>query len=133
MFQEAVTKKYIEKGADPAKINIGIPLYGRGFTLADPNNSGMHASTSGPSQMGNLVPEAGILGYDEICLNRWPETQTVQGPYAVSGNQWVGYDTAESIKTKVRSLFPLSRRRIIILFLFYRWTTCELWESQITW
>lgn len=100
---ESVVKKYLERGADPAKINIGLPTYGRGFTLADPTNSSMYAPATGPSLMGAYVPEAGILGYDEICHNRWPERWEVQQavPYAVSGNQWVGYETSVSIKGKM--------------------------------
>lgn len=107
----AVIKKCLDAGAAADKINVGLPTYGRGFTLADPAQHGLYAPATGPSLMGNYVPEAGILGYSEICLNRWPETldPEQQSPYAFQGNQWVGYDSRESLVIKVsNTLFLLS-------------------------
>lgn len=64
---------------------------------------GLGAPASGPGQMGAVIPEAGVLAYADICLNQWPETwdddQAV--PYATQGNQWVGYDSPDSLAVKV--------------------------------
>jgi len=115
-------KRYIQFGADPNKISVGIPIYGRGFTLADPNNHGLYAPATGPSLMGQYVPEAGILGYDEICRNRWPEVTDPQqkSPYAFSGNQWVGYESLASLVVKVNisckfRVFEASRCRSLLV------------------
>jgi len=113
---EVILKKYIERGADPEKINIGMPLYGRGFTLADPNVNGMYAPATGPSQMGQFVPEAGIMAYAEICLNRWQEVwQPEQSvPYCINGNQWIGYDTPVSLAGKMQFVKTLGVKNYMV-------------------
>ena len=63
-------KKFIELGASSEKIILGIPTYGRTFTI-DPRNkkSPPDVIFSGVGKPGTLTKEGGMLGYQEICLN----------------------------------------------------------------
>lgn len=102
---EAV-KFWLNNGCSAQKIIVGAPLYGRSFTLYNPNNNGIN-SPAGPGNAGTFVPEQGFLGYNEICYNiqrngwirKWEDTQKV--PYAYKGNQWVGYDDTQSLEIKL--------------------------------
>lgn len=104
---DAIVNYWVAQGAPRHKLILGIPLYGRSFTLSNSNNYGVGAATSGAGNAGSFVPESGFLAYGEICLNikngvfsrYWENTQKV--PYAVGGNQWVGYDDSESIAYKI--------------------------------
>jgi chitinase len=87
---------------------IGIPLYGKSFTLSNPSSNGINAYTNGPGLAGSFYPDKeGFLGYNEICTNiinngwarEWQSVQKV--PYAYKGDQWVGYDDIESVFSKI--------------------------------
>ena len=79
---------------------VGIPTYGRSWTLASQANT-CKAAAAGPGLAGPVTREAGILSYNEICENiasrGWSkvgDTAGKMGPYAHCGTQWVGYDDA---------------------------------------
>lgn len=105
---ECAVKMWLDKGADPDKLVLGMPLYGRTFTLANPSNDGFLAPTVGPGPAGPVTREAGYLGYSEICTQLlaskdWKITRDagVVAPVAVKGNLWIGYDDAQSLTAKV--------------------------------
>lgn len=94
-------------GAPAKKLVMGIPTFGRTFTLTS-SEAGVGAPTSGPGIAGQFTKEEGILAYYEICtflrgatVHRLLDQQV---PYATKGNQWVGYSDPESVKTKVQYL-----------------------------
>ncbi|XP_018570660.1 chitinase-3-like protein 1 [Anoplophora glabripennis] len=96
---------WIDRGADPAKMHLGVGTYGRSFTLADPNNAELYAPTSGGGKSGPYTGQDGVLGYNEICELHsdwtyiWDDEQQV--PHRVGGNQWVGYEDERSLALKV--------------------------------
>ncbi|KAG0424443.1 hypothetical protein HPB47_028380 [Ixodes persulcatus] len=100
---------WIDKGANVSKMVLGLPLYGRTFTLDDPKNSSYLALATQPGHAGNYTKFAGFLGYNEICALRrpggWKETRDpdVGAPVIVKGDQWIGYDDVESLKKKRRA------------------------------
>ena len=51
---------WLQKGADPKKLILGMPLYGRTFTLKDPKQYGIGAPTVGKG--GNSGPITRIIG-----------------------------------------------------------------------
>lgn len=94
-------------GAPAEKLIMGIPTYGRAFTLAS-SDTAVGAPASGPALPGPVTRESGFWAYYEICTflsgatTTWIEEQKV--PYSVKGNQWVGYENLESIKIKAQYL-----------------------------
>lgn len=46
---------WIKNGFPKEKINLGIPLYGRTFTLADPNEYSIGSHALGPGLAGNVL------------------------------------------------------------------------------
>jgi chitinase len=99
---------WISKGASPSKINLGIPLYGRSWTLSS-KQVNPPAPASGAGAAGTYTGEGGMLAYYEICgLIRdsgWTVVQDPKkqaGPYAYSGTSWVGYDDVAMVTIKTQ-------------------------------
>ena len=104
---------WIANGLTAAKINLGIPLYGRSWTLSSnvttpPAPANGAIGTSQP-----FTSEEGYIAYFEICealqKNGWKVTEDpnqINGPYTVStasavGSQiWVGYDDVSMVTKK---------------------------------
>lgn len=102
-------KLWERMGAPKSKLVVGLATYGRSFTLANSAQTGMNAATSGGGKAGEFTREAGFLAFYEICdmlkqgaSYHWDEEQAV--PYAVQGDQWVGFDDELSIRNKVKWL-----------------------------
>ncbi|CAH1792706.1 unnamed protein product [Owenia fusiformis] len=101
---------WVSLGADRDKLNIGIPLYGRSFTLANPSTFGLDAPATGEGVNGTWTRTYGFLAYYEVCLdflgakyggNRiWNDE--IKAPFAYHSDQWVGYDDVPSVIEKTR-------------------------------
>ncbi|XP_061486368.1 chitotriosidase-1-like [Rhineura floridana] len=100
-------KYWKSQGAPSEKLIMGMPAYGRSFTLSS-SQTGVNAPASGPGTPGTYTREDGFLAYYEICTFKKGATTKVipeqKVPYSFKGNQWVGYDDVDSIKTKVKYL-----------------------------
>jgi len=57
---------YISKGVDRKKLVVGMPTYGQSFTLANANNHGLNAPTSGGGKPGEFTKAPGFLAYYEV-------------------------------------------------------------------
>ncbi|XP_035903880.1 endochitinase-like isoform X1 [Anopheles stephensi] len=95
------------KGGCPAnKIVLGVPLFGRTYTLENSEQHGLAAPITGPGNPGPYTTEAGYRGYFEICdemkQSPWTIDWDERGlcPYAYQGNQWVGYENNISLVEK---------------------------------
>ncbi|XP_076659481.1 chitinase-3-like protein 1 [Halictus rubicundus] len=103
---DAAVRYWLSKGAPADKLVVGIPSYGRSFTLANPGNNDVGAPTTGAGAAGPYTRQPGMLGYNEICESMRQGGWTVRRqneqrvPYAVKGNLWVGYDDVESVGEK---------------------------------
>ncbi|KAM9342425.1 acidic mammalian chitinase-like [Pholidichthys leucotaenia] len=94
-------------GAPANKLIMGFPAYGRTFRTSTPQN-GLGAPASGPASAGIYTREPGFWSYYEICTFLqggsvyWIKEQQV--PYAVKGNEWVGFDNKQSYEIKAKFL-----------------------------
>ncbi|KAL0882853.1 hypothetical protein ABMA27_016384 [Loxostege sticticalis] len=120
-------KFYLENGADRDKLVLGIPTYGRSYTLFNPDAVEIGAPADGPGEQGDATREKGYLAYYEICEALKPKNKKrstsdedsdedseeedeewtvmhpnpkAMGPVAFKGNQWVGYDDIAIVKKK---------------------------------
>jgi chitinase len=93
---DATVTTLLSLGVPPAKVLLGVGFYGRGWTGVAAGEPGGHASAPADGSY-----EKGIEDY-RVLRDRCPPTGTVGGTaYAHCGNQWWGYDTPETIKTKM--------------------------------
>ncbi|GLV44511.1 Chitinase 10 [Carabus blaptoides fortunei] len=100
----------VAHGAPRDKLLLGVPFYGQSFTLPTRDgNPDQGTPSSGPGEAGEFSKQPGMLAYYEICnrvrSQRWMVTrdpQKVTGPYAYYGDQWVGFEDAESVADKAK-------------------------------
>lgn len=98
---------WIQQGADPRKLVLGMPMYGQSFSLADNSRHGLNSQTYGGGEAGDATRARGFLSYYEICdriTNKgWTvvrDPQSRMGPYAYLRDQWVSFDDARMIRHK---------------------------------
>ncbi|XP_013385002.1 chitinase-3-like protein 1 [Lingula anatina] len=104
---DAAVQYWIQLGAPRHKLVMGMPTYGRSFTLKDSVENRMGAPVSGAGIGYNW--EQGIQPYHEICRKIYPygsydafwHTEH-KVPYAFSSLDWIGYDDAQSIALKTK-------------------------------
>lgn len=99
-------KLWVKLGTPKEKLVIGMPTYGRTFTLTSTAKNGPNSPATGGGKQGEYTKEGGFLAYYEICemlLNGavyvWDDEMKV--PYLVDGDQWVGFDDERSIRHKM--------------------------------
>lgn len=63
------SKLWMKLGAPKEKLVIGMPTYGRTFTLSNSKKFGVHAPASGGGKEGKYTKEGGFLAYYEV-LNK---------------------------------------------------------------
>ncbi|XP_057334455.1 acidic mammalian chitinase-like [Microplitis mediator] len=103
---EAAVKYWLSKGAPKEKLILGVPTYGRAFTLANPQSHGIGAASLGAGAAGPYTREAGMLGYNEICemlkKGGWNVNYDEErhAPWAHKDRQWIGFDDVKSINAK---------------------------------
>ncbi|XP_063613152.1 endochitinase-like isoform X2 [Penaeus indicus] len=97
-----------EFGCPRDKLVLGVPFYGRSFTLSDPSQHGLHAPITGTGNPGPILGDPTVLVYFEICTTlmndpEWTREWDNEGlvPYMYKGDQWIGYEDPESLKIKV--------------------------------
>lgn len=57
---------WIDKGAEPKKLIMGMPLYGQSFSLADSGDRGLNAKSYGPGEAGEFTRAGGFLAFYEV-------------------------------------------------------------------
>ncbi|KAG9153593.1 hypothetical protein Leryth_008538 [Lithospermum erythrorhizon] len=93
----------VQAGVPPTKLVMGLPMYGRTWTLKDPtiNGLGAPATGSGPGEDGAMI-------YSKIMDFNTQKNATIKfdpqsvAYYSYSGNAWIGYDDVHSIWAKVK-------------------------------
>lgn len=59
---------YLDAGAPPEKVVLGLGFFGRSYLLQDPTNNGFGAPTLPSAFAGPYTKEEGFLGYNEVRL-----------------------------------------------------------------
>lgn len=59
---------WLEKGVDPRKLILGMPMYGQSFSLAERSNNGLNSPTYGGGEAGPETRARGFLAYYEVTL-----------------------------------------------------------------
>lgn len=114
-----MVKYILRHGMSAEKLVLGIPLFGKSYTLADSTLPSPGAAISGWGEEGPYTQTKGMLAYFEICMAE-REGKGVSGvdnagnAYGVFDTQWVTYDTQVTVLEKV-----------IILLITYILTTLK--------
>ncbi|KAG7102489.1 Chitotriosidase-1 like protein [Verticillium longisporum] len=93
-------------GLDPKKINFGLAMYGRGYTLADPKCNQLLCPFSGPSKPAPCTAFGGVMSLVEI--KQLIKERGITPQYLADSmmkqitwdDQWIGYDDEETFAAK---------------------------------
>ncbi|XP_062127893.1 chitinase-3-like protein 1 [Drosophila sulfurigaster albostrigata] len=105
---DAAIKYWLDAGAPPEKLILGVPFYGRTFTLTLAENHQPGSAHIGRGIAGPYSREPGVLSYNELChlmekeqwSQEWETEQQV--PYAYKDRRWVGYENEQSLMLKTQ-------------------------------
>ncbi|KAI1854021.1 hypothetical protein JX266_001162 [Neoarthrinium moseri] len=94
-------------GLDPAKLNFGLAMYGRGYTLADPSCNQLLCPFSGPSKPAPCTSFGGVMSLVEIknlikekgLTPQYLEESMMK--QITWDDQWIGYDDEETFAAKL--------------------------------
>jgi GH18 family chitinase len=103
---------WLQLGARPEQLLVGLATYGAGFKLTNPAQNGLYALASGPSAAGPYLQTEGVLAYNEYCermyvdgeIDMWTVVRdpNVVSPYTYDGEEWFGYEDSLSVQAKAR-------------------------------
>jgi chitinase len=103
---DATVKGYLAAGVPPAKINLGLPFYGRGWSNVSAKNNGLYQSAD-ELPMGTF--SHGYYDYWDLVTRyigkgdyqrHWNDEAKVPWLYSPSQKVFITYDDAESIGLK---------------------------------
>lgn len=106
--QDGSVEAWINAGASPSKILLGLPFYGHQFKLLNRNLNGVSAAISGPGEIGPYSRSTESIMYMEVCKaimsNYWSTVFDAQQqvPYAYANYDWISYENIRSISVKCK-------------------------------
>lgn len=99
---------FLGMGIAPAKLMMGFPLYGHGFTLSDPAKHAPYDSNEGPMNECPYTLEAGFCGYNELCErifsdSGWTDVMDpeMKAVYSYKDSTWIGWENQETVQYKL--------------------------------
>ncbi|KAK6942258.1 Glycoside hydrolase family 18, catalytic domain [Dillenia turbinata] len=111
---------WLKAGLPRSKLVMGLPLYGRTWTLKDPkvNGVGAPAVAVGPGDDGVLIYNQ-ILNYNKEHNATVKFDMTTVSAYSYVGTAWIGYDDTRSTPLKVNYAQALGIRGYFFWALSY--------------
>ncbi|KAL8592121.1 hypothetical protein ACOMHN_033492 [Nucella lapillus] len=96
---------YVGVGFPPSKLLLGIPTYGRSWTLANPATHGLHAPAIGKGDPGPKRHITGVYTYPDVCVAIQSGAKSVSdsqagAAYLYHGSTWVAYDDITTVTAK---------------------------------
>lgn len=115
-------KRLVRMGAPKQKLMLGIAFYGRSYVLKDPRKNGVKAriKVAATAEAGPYVGSSELKGYYEICQDiksgNWTRMfdEEAKCPYAFRGDQWVGYEDADSVGHKMDFILREKYRGVMV-------------------
>ncbi|RGP68664.1 oviduct-specific glyco [Fusarium sporotrichioides] len=94
------------EGLNPQKLNFGLAMYGRGYTLSDPSCNQLLCGFSGPSKPAPCTGFGGVMSLIEI--QQLIKKKNLKPQYLPDSmmkqitwdDQWIGYDDEETFEAK---------------------------------
>nr|CAH0102458.1 unnamed protein product [Daphnia galeata] len=116
---EDTVKNLLKSGASPDKLVLGVPFYGKTFTLEDKNLHEIGSPSNGTGLKGPYTRTNHYIAYNEvyrICkeltatqsgVDKWIEQwdDVAKVPFMYKGENWISYDNEKSIAIKARYAF----------------------------
>ncbi|CAG9096681.1 unnamed protein product [Plutella xylostella] len=104
---EFMVRLIIRRGMAAEKLILGVPLFGRSYTLSPDTAPAPGASVSGWGDEGKYTQTKGLLAFFEICmmLQDGKVSSSIDedgNAYAVFGDQWVSYDSPITVVEKMK-------------------------------
>ncbi|KAI8435064.1 hypothetical protein MSG28_003474 [Choristoneura fumiferana] len=104
---EFMVKYILKHGMAPEKLVLGVPVFGRSYTLASSTQTSPGAPISGWGEEGPYTQTKGLLAYFEICIAEREGkgesgTDAAGNAFAVFDNQWVSFDSQTTIAEKMK-------------------------------
>ncbi|MEU6393936.1 glycosyl hydrolase family 18 protein [Streptomyces sp. NPDC046939] len=103
---ENAIKTYLDAGANPRKLAVGFPFYGRGWQGVTDGGVAGEWQDAGGAAPGQFDTEAGVRGYNNLITSfpsmtvRHDEQSVSTFGYTGPGGQWWSFDDAWSIGKK---------------------------------
>ncbi|EDW62154.2 chitinase-like protein 4 [Drosophila virilis] len=102
---ERGVRHWVEQSKISEKLILGIPLFGRTFTLEDASKTAVGAPSKGPGRQHDFSRQEGYMTYAEFCAQavKWEKKydKQAQVPYAYMDDQWITYENGHSISAKM--------------------------------
>uniref|UniRef100_A0A182NFJ2 chitinase n=1 Tax=Anopheles dirus TaxID=7168 RepID=A0A182NFJ2_9DIPT len=102
-------ESWLRKGCNASQIVLGLPMYGRSYTLQNASETSPGSKTTGPGEtIGPVTNDPGLLAYFELCEmlrdGNWTSgwDWTAQAPYVHRAGQWIGYEDEHSLDSKLQ-------------------------------
>ncbi|XP_062197735.1 nod factor hydrolase protein 1-like [Phragmites australis] len=112
---------WLDAGAPPCKLVMGIPLFGRSWFLRNKAKNGLGSPTAAAGTKQRKSNQTGIIAYAEIeeYLNSDSTIVTYDNQsvveYFYNGDLWVSFDSAQAVQKKLEFA---ARSRLLGFFLW---------------
>ncbi|BET00648.1 Glyco_18 [Nesidiocoris tenuis] len=99
-------KFWLRQGVQRSQLVLGIPFFGRSYTLKDSSRWMPGSPVKSPGNEARFTQQPGFMAFYEICSNfqqrLWKKYRESSGSaFMVKGDQWVGFEDVHSIKIKM--------------------------------